>query len=74
MSKMRWFVKELDMEGDATLASISADRKKAVYDLADGGRIVLTGEKLKAEAGEPANSARARSRNSSSRMRTAARE
>ena len=53
MSKMRWFVKELDMEGDATLASISADRKKAVYDLADGGRIVLTGEKLKAEAGDP---------------------
>lgn len=53
MAKVNIFVKDLEMDGDATLAFISDDRKKAAYDLADGGRIVLTGEKLKADAGNP---------------------
>lgn len=53
MAKIQLFVKQLEMEGDAAL-SINGDRSKAIYDLAEGGRIILTGEKLKAEPGNPA--------------------
>jgi Ca2+-binding RTX toxin-like protein len=53
MSKIQWYVKDLQMEGAATLTGISENRTKAVYDLADGGSIVIIGEKLKADPGNP---------------------
>lgn len=53
MARIRWYTGELEVAGSPSLTSISADRTKAVYDFADAGRIVLLGEKLRAEPGEP---------------------
>ena len=51
MAKAQWDTNYLTTSFDATLLSITSNRTKAVYEIDDGTRVVLSGTKLKAESG-----------------------